>query len=351
MSAFPNTSDQADMTALQTTMYRGNPVYTSPTTLEWNSWNVGVAAGAQTTLTLSGMWQSYNAGSASVPTPWSNWTAYTAWVKSAVQLVLASGQPVTYWEPYNEPGSTTAGYSSAGQATVTVPLLLQQFLVDYQAIKAADPSAAVIGPSTDFWSDYPTQWAAPNLDMVTFLNFAVANNIQLGGLSWHEEVDNYGPNPSSNTLLPAILEDHVAEARKLLAARPSLGSNIPIIVDEYGMPEGAVDPSGWDVGYLAALTNAGVTSATRACWSDACGLPQLDGLLAGDGATQWNSYWDRTVYACAMRRQHGSRRRLPSDILTALGSYNGTTHTVTGLLGRGGGCSQDSWCASQLPGQ
>jgi hypothetical protein len=346
-SAFPNTNDQADMTALDTTMYRGSPDYITPTTLNWNSWNTGVASGAQTTLVLSGMWGSYNGGIAAgnVPTPWSNWSAYTSWVTSAVKLVLASGEPVTYWEVYNEPGGDNAGYTSAGQASVTVPLLLQQFLVTYQAVKAVDPSAAIVGPATDYWSDYPTQYPSPNLDMVTFLNYAVANNIQLAGIAWHEEVDNYGPNPSTNTLLPAILEDHVTEARKLLAARPSLG-NPAILIDEYGMPEVQLIP-GWDVSYLAALTQAGVTSATRSCWSGTCSTPSLDGLLASDGATPWNSYWDRTIYAA----MSGSMITTTStaDTVTALGSYNTATQTVTGLLGRGVGCSQDSWCASTWP--
>jgi hypothetical protein len=346
-SAFPDTSDQADMTALDTTMYRGAPVYTSPTTLQWNSWNVGVAAGAQTTLVLSDMWQSYNSalGALSTPTPWSNWGAYSSWVTSAVNLVLASGQPVTYWEPDNEPGGTNAGYSSSDQATVTVPLLLQQFLVTYQAIKAADPSAAIVGPATDVFSDYPTQYQAPNLDMVTFLNFAVANKLQLAGIVWHEEVDNLGPNPATNTLLPAILEDHVTEARKLLAARPSLG-NPAIIIDEYGMPEVQLIP-GWDVAYLAALTSAGVTSATRSCWSGACGTPSLDGLLASDGTTPWNSYWERTIYAAMSGNMITTTST--SDTVTALGSYNASTQTVTGLVGRGVGCTQDSWCASSWP--
>jgi hypothetical protein len=181
--------------------------------------------------------------------------------------------------------------------------------------------------------------------MVTFLNYAVANNIQLAGLAWHEELDTLGQYPASNSLLPAIIEDHVAEAHRLIAARPSLG-NPAIIIDEYGMPEVQLIP-GWDVGYLAALTTAGVTSATRACWLGTCSTPSLDGLLASDGSTPQNSYWERMVYAAMSGNMIATTST--SDIVTALGSYNAATRTVTGLLGRGGGCTQDSLCASSWP--
>ena len=40
--------------------------------------------------------------------------------------------------------------------------------------------------------------------------------------------------------------------------------------------------------------------------------------------------------------------RIPSsDTVSALGSYNSTTKTLTGLVGRGVGCSQNTeWCTS-----
>jgi hypothetical protein len=129
------------------------------------------------------------------PTPWSNWSAYSSWVTTTVQAIMASGEQVTYWEPYNEP-DTQGYYSSDNFATVTPALLLQQFLVTYQAIKAADPTAAIIGPSLMVWEDYPDEYgsALQEPDMVTFLDFAVANNLQLAAVSWHEIDDSLGPN-------------------------------------------------------------------------------------------------------------------------------------------------------------
>ncbi|HVA08632.1 MAG TPA: hypothetical protein VNG12_18005 [Acidimicrobiales bacterium] len=344
---FPVGNDQADMTALHTTMWRASPSYNTNGSFNWSSWNAAVAAGAPTTLVLSDLWRAFNGGQPS--TPWSNWGAYTSWVTSTVTTIVQSGVQVNYWEVYNEPGGV-GYYNSTNYATVTTPLLLRQFLVTYNAIKAADPGAAIIGPSPSQWEDYPGQYATsttpdPVPDMVTFLNFAVANNLQLAAITWHEIVDNLGPNPDENTLLPASLEDHVAEARSLLAARPSLGSP-RLFINEYGMGEVQLIP-GWDVGYLSALTQARVDAAGRSCWGSACRTPTLDGLLGTNGITPWNDYFDRLVYASM------SGSMLPttstSDFVTALGSYNATTGTMTGLVGRGVGCNQESWCTQTWP--
>jgi hypothetical protein len=347
-SVYAEGNDEADLAALDTTMFRSTPTYNADGSFNWSSWNVAVAAGAKTTLVLSDLWSAANG--ANPPTPWSNWSAYSSWVTSTVSAILQSGEQVNYWEPYNEPGGT-GYYSAANQATVTTPLLLQQFLVAYQAIRAADPTAAVIGPSIAEWSDYPNQWgttSAPNPmpDMVTFLNYAVANNIQLAAISWHEIVDNAGPNPTENTLLPVNIEDHVAEARALIAARPSLGSP-QIFINEYGMPEVQLIP-GWDVAYLSALTAAGVNSAGRTCWYTNCANPTLDALLSNNGTSPWNSYYDRLIYASMSGNMIEAASS--SDFVTALGSYNSSSSTVTGLVGRGQGCTEESWCTASFPG-
>ncbi|HWE66478.1 MAG TPA: hypothetical protein VG298_07525 [Acidimicrobiales bacterium] len=347
VSLFPLGNDQVDTAALKTTMWRGSPGYNADGTLNWSSWNVATADAVPTTMVLSNLWSGAHGGNP--PTPWSNWTAYTTWVKSTVTAVVASKEAVNYWEVYNEPGG--AGYySAANYATVTPALLLQQFLVTYQAIKAVAPTAAIIGPSLEHWADYPNEYAAKGgtsqeFDMVTFLNFAVTNNLQLAAISWHEIDDTGGPNPSENTLAPSTLEDHVAEARSLIAARPSLG-NPQIFINEYALPEVQLIP-GWDVGYLAALTTAGVNSASRACWSNNCMSPTLDGLLGSDGVTPQNSYWDRMIYASMSGNMVTTTST--SDFVSALGSYDSTTGAVTGLIGRGVGCNQESWCTTTWP--
>jgi hypothetical protein len=348
-SVYPMGNDAKDLTALHTTMYRSTPTYNSDGTLNWGAWNVAVASGAQTTLVVADLWYGVHGGQP--PTPWSNWSAYSSFITSVVTSIVKSGEQVNYWEPYNEPGGNDGYYSAANYDTETPALLLQQFLVAYNAIKAADPSAAIIGPSLAQWEDYPNEYGSssdpdPEPDMVSFLNFAAANNLKLAAISWHEIIDNLGPNPAENTLLPVNLVDHVAEARALIAARPSLG-NPQIFINEYGMPEVQLIP-GWDVAYLAALTNAGVNSAGRSCWDVQCANPSLDGLLDVNGINPWNDYFDRLVYAAMSGNMIATTST--SDFVTALGSYNSSTATVTGLMGRGVGCPQESWCTDTWPG-
>jgi hypothetical protein len=287
---------------------------------------------------MSDLWANANGGG-QPPTPWSDWSSYESWVKTTVSELVASGKQINYWEVYNEPGGNDGYYDTAGYDSETPALLLQQFLVTYQGIKAVDPSAAIIGPSLAYWSDYPGQYSGDDhsFDMVTFLNFAVANDLKLAAISWHEELDNYGPNPEENSLYPATLEDHVAQARALLAARPSLGSPL-IFINEYGMPEVQKVP-GWDVAYLAALTDAGVNSADRSCWDGDCSAPDLDGLLATNGTSPLPGYFVRQVYAAMAGNMVATTSS--SDTVTALASYNSNTGTLTGLVGRGVGCSQN----------
>jgi hypothetical protein len=343
-SLFPVGNDLADLSSLDTSMYRGSPSYNSNGTFNWTSWNEAVKGGTQTTLVLSNLWSGYYGGNPS--TPWSNWTTYTNWVTATVKAVLANGVQVNYWEPYNEPGGQ-GYYSAANFATVTPALLLQQFLVTYKAIKAADPKAAIIGPSLSVWEDFPNQYGSTlkEPDMVTFLNYAVTNNMKLAAISWHEINDSVGPNPTEDSLTPTNLEDDVAEARALIAARPSLGSP-QIFINEYGMPEVQIIP-GWDVGYLSALTAAGVNSAVRACWGAACAIPSFDGLLDTSGTIPQNDYWVRQAYA-AMSGNMVSVTS-DSDDVTGLASFNSSKGQLTGLVGRAAGCTQDPWCAASWP--
>jgi hypothetical protein len=339
-SLYPTADDPADLAALHTTMWRGGPGNLGNGKFDWSSWNVAVAAGAQTTMVLSDMYKSAYSGDP--PTPWSNWTAYNTEITTLVTQLSASGEQINYWEPYNEPGGNDGYYSAAGYASETPALLLQQFLDTYQDIKSVLPNAAIIGPSLEHWSDYPGQYGSDDhaFEMETFLQFAASNNLQLAAISWHEIDDSLGPNPEENSLFPAIIEDHVAEARRLIAALPALGNPL-IFINEFGMPDVSTIP-GWDVAYLAALTDAGVNSADRACWSDTCGNPALDGLLGDDGVSTPAIYYERLLYASMSGNMISAGTN--SDTVTALGSYDSSKGTLTGLIGRGVGCAGDSLC-------
>ncbi len=333
----------ADLVGLNTTMFRSAPPPIALGLYDWTSWNEAVAAGAQTTLVLSDEYSAAYGGSP--PTPWSNWTAYNTEIKSLVSTLAASGEPINYWEVYNEPGGNDSYYSAAGYATETPALLLQQFLDTYQDIRSVVPNAAIIGPSLEHWSDYPGQYGTADhaFDMVTFLNFAAANSLSLAAISWHEIDDNLGTKPEENSLAPAMIEDHVSEARRLIAGLPQLG-NPKIFINEYGMPEVQTIP-GWDVAYLAALTDAGVNSADRACWGT-CASPSLDGLLTLAGLST-PTYYERLVYAATSGNMIATTSSV--DSVNALGSFNSATGVLTALIGRGVGCSQNATCAANWP--
>ncbi len=342
-STYPVGNASADFTTLKTPTYRGSPTTNPDGSFDWTDWNMAVADGAQTSLVLSNVYAgAYE--SDIPPTPWSNWPAYNAEITALVTRLAGSGEQINYWEVYNEPGGNDDYYDAAGYASETPTLLLQQFLDTYQDIIAVVPGAKIIGPSLAYWSDYPGQFGTSDhsFDMTTFLNFAAANNLKLAAVSWHESLDNLGPTPEENSLAPAMIEDHVATARRLIAALPQLGNPL-IFINEYGMPEVQSIP-GWDVAYLSALADAGVNSANRSCWNGACEEPSLDGLIDSDGISTPPIYYERLVYAAMSGNMVSTTSSV--DTVTALGSFDPSSGTLTSLVGRGVGCTQAAACPS-----
>jgi hypothetical protein len=339
-SEYPVGYDQADIQALNTTSFRGVPSLNSSGGLDptsWTDWDVVTAdKSVQTTLILSPIWQAAYPSTA----PWATGSNYSSWVQSTVKQIVASGQLVTYWEPYNEPDDTT--YSGT-----TTTDLLNQFLTAYNAIETADPGAQVIGPSIAQYGDAASQEADGAPDMITFLKFANTNNIKLAAVSWHDIADYQPSGPPENTLAIDNVIDQVQEVRATIAGfKPNNIGNPLIFVNEYGMPELQEIP-GWDVQYLAALTDAGVSLAGRSCWGNVCANPQLDQLLGTNGESTYAEYWERKIYGQMSGEMMSSASS--SDSVQALGSYNSSNGTVTGLVGRGVGCTIDPTCLEDWP--
>jgi len=324
--------------------WRGAPGYQAATgTLDWSSWDVATATGAQTTMLLSNLWQSETTNGAGARTPWSNWTAYGAWVTATVRGIEASGHTVSYWEIQNEPGAPDY-YSPTDWAASTVADYLKQFQVAYVAIKAADPKARIVGPSLSHFADYPGEYAAHEPDLVTFLDFAAQNHLELAAITLHEIDDGLGTQPRDYNSLPETIEDHVAEARRLIAARPALGRP-QVWVNEYGRPSDYAIP-GWTLGDIAALESASVDRAGRSCWPEQTGIgasayndcasPTLDGLLATDGTTPRADYW---VYATYARMTGEIVATTSSDAtISVLASANDAAGQVVAMIGRHVGC-------------
>lgn len=340
-SLYPDPGLLTRLGALEPYAWRGAPTYQPATgTLGWSSWDAAVGTGAQTTLVLSNLWQAETSTGAGARTPWSDWTGYSHWVTDTVQAIEASGHRVSYWEIQNEPGGT-GYYSPADLAASTPADYLQQFLVAYQAITAVDPKAAIIGPSLSHFADYPGEYDPYEPDLVTFLNFAASHGMHLAAITWHEIDNDLGPQPRDFDDLPEDIEDHVAEARRLIAERPALGDP-QVWVNEYGQEMDYAIP-GWTLGDLAALEAAGVDRAGRSCWPEAavdgspvndCAAPTLDGLLEADGSTPRPDYWVYAIYA--HMTGHLVAATSSDATISALASV--TSDQVVAMVGRDVSC-------------
>ena len=263
--------------------------------------------------------------------PWDDLAAYGGWLTSYVRQVEATGRRPDYWEVQNEPDQATmpgAYYDAADAARVTPTEELAQFDTAYHAIKAADPTAKVVGPSLGTFRSAPF---GRELDMATFLAFSAANGLRWDAISWHELSSSGDPTPGEG-----IAAD-VSTVRRLLANYPTLGSPA-IAVTEYGSVYSRLLP-GWIVGDMAALESAGVAFASRMCaptatdpggGSECDGPPgTLDGLLLGTGQPT-AAYWAYAAYAAL----HGVQLDTfsPSPTISILGVRDpaGAVHLLIG---------------------
>jgi len=284
-------------------------------------------------------------------TPWSNWAAYSSWVASEVSLVEAVGRQqgftVNYWDIQNEPfGGYYYSNSSLPPASETPSTFETQFLVAYRAIKAADPSAEVVGPSLISFAANPAD--TTGIDLRSFLDFAVANGITLGAVSFHDNnfagSTNWYEPQNAPAAQPAEVQGHIAQLQQLIDQRPSLGHPV-ILVNEYCDPYTYQVP-GWDVGHIAALDGAGVSGANRSCRSNCAA--SLDGILTPDGLAPLAGYWVYSFYS----GMSGSTVPVDSSYtdVSGLASVDGTGK-VEALLGRHQSCVLISIYCPALPAE
>lgn len=304
---------------------------------------------AAVTELLSDDWlQANNVGGYAV-LPWANWTAYSTWVKSEVTtvetLAATKGIHISYWDVQNEPfGGGYYSSSSQPPASETVSTFETQFLTAYRAIKAADPSAQVIGPSMIAFAASPAD-ASGGIDLRSFLDFCAANDIQLGAVAFHDNnftgSSGWFEPDAAPAAQPAEVQGHVAALRQFLAQRPSLG-HPAIFVNEYGDMYTSELP-GWDVGRIAALDGSGVDGANRSCWTN-CDA-SLDGLLTNDGVSTLPGYWVYSYYS-AMTGRTVPVTSSYTDV-SGIASVS-ATGTVNALIGRHQSCLRlsSSYCPS-----
>jgi hypothetical protein len=273
-----------------------------------------------TTALLSDAWSAatHNPQTGVNMSPWQDWSAYRRFVVDQVRARIADHDLPAYWEVQNEP-DITSYYNP--QAPPTASLLLQQFRVAYRAIHHALPRANVIGPSL---SAYTLVGDAQRIGLADFIDYATRNRLHFAAVSWHEV--NAG-NPSDAQRQLPELADRVQTVHALLRASPVL-RHARIFINEFDSAW-ISRQVGWDLAHVAALEQAGVTQANRACFETcASGADSL--LDPNDGTTPRMTYWGRLAYAHMHGRRIGTTT---SDRdTTAMASVDG--HRLTTIITR-----------------
>jgi hypothetical protein len=264
--------------------------------------------------------------------PWGDWAGYTTFIQQTVSAALAAGQH-PYWDIQNEPDNYAYDPHSPPNRTNVE----QQYLVAYNAIKAVDPNAKIVGPSIDWVYEDP----AKLIDMETFIPFAAANGLKFTALSWHDNGHVPGLIPQSYPESPQVIRDHAQMAEELIAENPGIGSPV-LFANENSSQTGGFIP-GFAAGYLAEDQRAGLAEANRSCWaypgagSDAnyCIGPRVSDLLNPDGSPS-ASYW---VYA-DLAKTNGTRVWSESnDTNLSVLAVTDSSSTTRVLLGRHQTCS------------
>lgn len=355
------------------------PQFPPPGAFDFREYESAITTNASITLVLSDAWASYSQkrdngavtkllggllggnGPVYATPPWYNWDAYSVWVTQYVravqqQLGARGWRLPDYWEVVNEPDALRhSGYfTDEDAATATLGNVELLFAKTYAAVKVADASARLLGPSLSIFAAYPNPQEPDRLDMATFLAYSddPARPLRWSGLSWHEITPRTATDWTNNP--GEVVANHAAAVRTLLAQHPNLGSPA-LIINEYGPPDRWVSP-GWQVGLIDAVERADISQAAHSCFpslnhgeplddkncTDATST--LDGQLASDGATTYPIYWVGSTYAtmsydvvnASAASVVSSRSSHPTFGVFA--TRNPATSSVTALIGRHATC-------------
>lgn len=283
----------------------------------------------------------YDSNAQGMRPPWECWDCYTADVQSIVTNASTVSPSSVYWDLQNEPGFGL-GPNQAGNYS----LYLHQLLAAYQTVQAAVPSAKFVLPSLDDPTDTTIGGpdGAVNPHVLSFdelLPFLVANHITPDALSWHENGGLFETNP-------AVFQSQLDKIR-YLESEYGMTTSPKIFVNEYDPAYANLLP-GWSAGWIAALEQAKVDQANRACWQETSGTTSysectkgsLDGLftptLDGQQSEQPQAnYW---VYRFYAGMQGDVLTTSTSDnTVTALATNDPTAQTIELLVGRHKSCT------------
>jgi len=315
----------------------------------WGDYDAAVAAGAKVTVVISNAWYEETNDGCGAPspacgaaTPWSELSNYQGFVTWYVQQFESTGRRPAYWDIQNEPDAEHVPgdyFDTQNAETATVPNLLSQFAAAYAAVKAADPTAQMVAPSLSYYLATPYE---TSLDMETFLNYSVANNLDWNVIGWHENgtTHNWAVMPSEE------IQSDVTQTEAEIAARPSLGHPV-VALTEFGY-QPSINLPGEVAGEVDTIEQSGLSYAIRSCAYSAADPSvssgcedsplTLDGLLLSNGETT-GAYWVYDAYAGMTGKVIATNA---SDYtFSSLGSMS-SSGAVTLLIGRHQSCTEAS---------
>jgi len=301
------------------------------------------ASGAQVSLDLTTDWQNWAAAGdpAYRSAPYGDLPTYYSFIHDDVERRIAAGQAPDYFDVWNEP--VWSG---------TVNQWLSVYGTAYRAIKAADPSASVVGPSIGWFltrsAGHPD---APgwDLSLTDVLNWEMSTGVRFAAIGYHEDAETVDAAPGSSPgpwlptepvpggyrdyWSPASIATHIHAAKALLSAYPALAGT-QIFVNEYGPPYAANIP-GWMIGDFSALEGAGADQGMLTCTTASACNNLLDGLIGWDGAPQM-PYWVMLDYS----RMGGARLQSSASgsNLYALAVLAPAGDRIQALIGRADDC-------------
>jgi hypothetical protein len=284
--------------------------------------------------------------------PYGDLSTYYNYIYSDVKARIAAGQAPSYFDVWNEPAHTG-----------TVNQWLWVYGVAYHAIKAADPSAQVVGPSLAhplFTSAGRSNTPGYDMSLADFLKYEISTGFRFAAVTYHEDGTTVDPAPNSSPgpwlpaepvpggyrdyWSPAAIGNHVRAAKALIASYPAL-RHTQVFVNEYG-PVYANNEPGWMVGDFASLESAGVDQAMLTCPTAAGCNSLLDGLIGTDGSPQM-PYWVMMDYS----QQTGARLQTSASGSNwyTLATHVAAANTIEALIGRADGCFNGAQCPQGHP--
>ena len=330
LDSVPPSGNVAAFTGLRPAMFRVNTGYGS-----WpGSGQLLAPTSAPVIENLADTWwyKTYTDATGGAQPPWECWSCYSRFISSQVSSIEASGTRPVYWEIENEPGHPGGTYPDHLQGNAALDL--QQLEVAAAAIRKIDPDAEVLAPTNGYFLLGTTNLDQPFLSLDAVLANA-AKIPGLAGLDWHE-ID-----PGNVT--PALAADDVAMAKTVesIYGRVTFAN----VVSEYTTPQDA-PLAGAEGIWLGSLTRAGVTFASRSCWTDqpgegtsatTCGNTLADGLFDSSGALTAPGETDQLYANLAGSGGHAATVATTSrDVAgTAAVADDGTVRV---LLGREASC-------------